>query len=192
LATAEHGNDWQQYRNEGAHRSRGMKMSVKADDIATLVELFEASNWDELHVEIDGLHLFLSTDPNARLANGAAPQPPAAIAPFASVAGAPAPASLPPAAPTREATPTGDAVPSNWLPVTAPNLGTFYRAPKPGAAPFVQVGQAVEASTEICLLEVMKLFTAVRAGVSGIVRQICVNDADMVEHGQTLFYVEPA
>jgi acetyl-CoA carboxylase biotin carboxyl carrier protein len=163
-----------------------MKMTVKADDIATLVELFEASNWDELHVEIDGLHLFLSTDPNARLASNAIAQPVAVAAPVAPTVAAPAHAAPPPAAPASAA------VPSSWVAVTAPNLGTFYRAPKPGAAPFVQVGQAVEASTEICLLEVMKLFTAVRAGVKGIVRQICVNDADMVEYGQTLFYVEPA
>ena len=45
----------------------------------------------------------------------------------------------------------------------APNLGTFYRAPKPGAPPYVAVGQRVEAATEVCLIEVMKLFTSVRA-----------------------------
>ena len=90
------------------------------------------------------------------------------------------------------AAPAAAEIPSNWVAVTAPNLGTFYRAPKPGAEPYVQVGQAVGVDTEICLLEVMKLFTAVRAGVAGVVRRICVNDAEMVEHGQPLFYVERA
>ena len=65
-------------------------MSVKANDIATLVEMFEASQWDELHVAIDGLHLFLSTDPNARIAAGAAPQAGPATAPLsAGTSGAP-------------------------------------------------------------------------------------------------------
>jgi acetyl-CoA carboxylase biotin carboxyl carrier protein len=169
-------------------------MTIKAQDITTLVEMFEASRWDELHVEIDGLHLFLSTDPNARLANGAAPPPaavvPSAIAPVtAQVVTAPAGT----AAPTKAAAkpePASSDVPSHWVDVKAPNLGTFYRAPKPGAAPFVEVGQTVDASTEICLLEVMKLFTTVTAGTRGIVRRVCVNDGDLVEFGQTLFYVE--
>jgi acetyl-CoA carboxylase biotin carboxyl carrier protein len=83
-------------------------------------------------------------------------------------------------------------VPSHWVAVTAPNLGTFYRSPKPGVAPYVTVGQAVTADTEICLLEVMKLFTTVRAGTAGVVRRICVEDAVMVDYGAVLFYIEPA
>lgn len=166
-------------------------MTIKPQDIATLVELFEASNWDELHVQLGGMHIFLSTDPNARLASTPAP----AAAPQAFAPPQPVVAAPPPAAPAAKAsTPavsSGD-VPANWVAVTAPNLGTFYRAPKPGAAPFVEIGQSIDTETEICLLEVMKLFTAVRAGVKGTVRRICVNDADMVEFGQTLFYVEPA
>jgi acetyl-CoA carboxylase biotin carboxyl carrier protein len=162
-------------------------MSVKANDIAALVEMFEASQWDELHVEIDGLHLFLSTDPNARIAAEAAPQPGAATAPLsAGTSGAPA-GSIAKPKPAVEA----DDTPPNWVAVKAPHLGTFYRAPKPGAAPFVEVGQAVEPSTEVCLLEVMKLFTAVAAGAKGVVRRICVDDAVLVEFGQTLFYLEP-
>ena len=58
--------------------------------------------------------------------------------------------------------------------VRAPNLGTFYRAPKPGAAPYVAIGQKVEAETEVCLIEVMKLFTSVCAGVAGTVREVLV------------------
>lgn len=164
-------------------------MTIKAQDIATLVELFEASNWDELHVEVDGLHLFLSTDPNARLSgNSETPRPAAPIVAAAPVVASP---SLPTKAPADSGADTAQ-VPSNWVAVTAPNLGTFYRAPKPGAAPFVEIGQEVAPDTEICLLEVMKLFTAVRAGVKGTVRRVCVADAEMVEFGQTLFYVEPA
>ena len=74
----------------------------------------------------------------------------------------------------------------------APNLGTFYRAPKPGAPPYVKIGQHVDAETELCLIEVMKLFTTVLAGVSGVVRQVLVEDAELVEFDQALFLIEPA
>ncbi|MFA7596838.1 MAG: acetyl-CoA carboxylase biotin carboxyl carrier protein [Novosphingobium sp.] len=169
-------------------------MSDNSKDVVAIVDLFEQSDWDELHIELDGLHLFLSRRADAQLTSGiggglaaapAAVAAPAAAAPATPVA---APAASAPAA----SAPAADSIPANWVAVTAPNLGTFYRAPKPGAAPFVEIGQQVTEDTEICLLEVMKLFTAVKAGVSGKVVQVCVNDADMVEHGQPLFYVEKA
>ena len=83
-------------------------------------------------------------------------------------------------------------VPADGLvPITAPNLGTFYRAPKPGVAPYVEVGQQVGEATEVCLIEVMKLFTPVRAGISGRIAKACVEDGEMVEFGAPLFLVEP-
>ena len=170
-------------------------MSDNSKDVMAIVDLFEQSDWDELHIELDGLHLFLSRNADARLASGLGAAPAVAGAPAA----APAPALAAAAAPAPAATPmanaepvSGGAIPANWVAVTAPNLGTFYRAPKPGATPFVEIGQTVNEGTEICLLEVMKLFTTVQAGVSGKVVQVCVNDADMVEHGQPLFYIEKA
>ena len=75
--------------------------------------------------------------------------------------------------------------------VRAPNLGTFYRAPKPGAPPYVSLGQRVEAETELCLIEVMKLFTSVPSGVRGTVKQILVEDSQLVEFGQPLFVIDP-
>ena len=87
---------------------------------------------------------------------------------------------------------TTSSAPAGCIAVKAPNLGTFYRAPKPGAASYVELGQSVTAEMEICLIEVMKLFTSVRAGTAGVIREICVDDAEMVEYGQTLFYIEPA
>jgi acetyl-CoA carboxylase biotin carboxyl carrier protein len=163
--------------------------SIKPEDIEAIIEVFQASDWDELHLEIDGLELFLSNDPAARSGGAAVPggvhAAHAAAPPAPQGMGHIAPPPAPPVAPRSD-------VPLHWLAVTAPNLGTFYRSPKPGAAPYVEIGQAVEADTEICLIEVMKLFTAVRAGVTGIVRRICANDAEMVEFGQTLFYIEPA
>jgi len=75
--------------------------------------------------------------------------------------------------------------------VSAPSLGTFYRAAKPGAPPFVEIGHRVEPDTELCLIEVMKLFTTLRAGASGTVSKIMVSDGEMIERGQPLFAIDP-
>lgn len=166
-------------------------MAVKAADIAKIVELFEASDWKELHVEIGGMQLFLSTDPTARLASASAS--PEAVAPAPPTATPPpaATSTAAPVAPALSADSDSDAdIPANWEAVKAPNLGTFYGAPQPGAEPYVQVGQTVEPDSEICLIEVMKLFTTLKAGLKGTVRRICVSDSEMVEAGQVLFYIE--
>ena len=159
-------------------------------DVEALMELFERSDWKELDLRMDGFELYLSKESGRRRSGGT---PGSAHRELdaghgdqqtvsAGVAGsAQAPAPMPVAA-----------VPSHWIAVKAPNLGTFYRAPKPGAAPYVEIGQAVDAENEVCLIEVMKLFTSVRAGVAGTVRQIVVQDAEMVEHDQVLLYIEPA
>ena len=97
-----------------------------------------------------------------------------------------------PRPPPRQARRAAGSTPDHWLTVRAPNLGTFYRAPKPGAPPYVKIGQHVDADTELCLIEVMKLFTTVLAGVSGVVRQVLVEDAELVEFDQALFLIEPA
>lgn len=171
-------------------------MADNSKDVAAIVDLFEDSDWEELHIELDGLHLFLSRRSDAQLSTiGAAQAAPApAAAPTTAQAAPAAPAAAPAAAaPAAEPAPAADAsgdIPSNWVAVTAPNLGTFYRSPKPGSPAFVEIGQQVTEDTEICLLEVMKLFTAVKAGVAGKVVKICVEDAEMVEHGQPLFYIE--
>lgn len=166
-------------------------MAVKAADIAKIVELFEASDWKELHIEIGGMQLFLSTDPTARLASSSAS--PQAVAPAPPVA-TPPPAATSTAAPVAPvlSADSGADIPASWEAVKAPNLGTFYGAPQPGAEPYVQLGQTVEPDSEICLIEVMKLFTTLKAGIKGTVRRICASDAEMVEAGQVLFYIERA
>lgn len=83
-------------------------------------------------------------------------------------------------------------IPDGLVAIRAPSLGTFYLAPKPGAPSFVEVGQQIHTTTEICLIEVMKLFTTVRAGVNGTVRRALVGDGEMVEFDQALFLIEPA
>ena len=77
------------------------------------------------------------------------------------------------------------------LRVEAPMVGTFYRAPQPGAPPFVEEGAAVGAGQTLCILEAMKLMNEVKADVDGIVRAIHVENAQPVEFGQLLFELEP-
>jgi acetyl-CoA carboxylase biotin carboxyl carrier protein len=161
-------------------------MTLKQSDIEALVELFAQSDWDEVHIEIGGEEILLSSD--SRRGNVAA----AASAPAGAVA-APAPVAAPlaggGAAAVAEIAPSARS--ANWVAIKAANLGTFYRAPNPEAAPYVSVGSKVSEETEICMIEVMKLFTTIRAGLGGTVREICVKDGQMVEYGQDLMWIEP-
>ncbi len=161
------------------------KPIIPADDIERLLEIFKDSGWDELHLEVDGLEVFLSNDPHATAAR--------AVQPAASMPAATPMAVLAPTAPApMHSGGTDEApVPDGWVVIRAPNLGTFYRAPKAGVPPYVEIGQRITEDTEVCLIEVMKLFAPVRAGVRGVVREVRANDGQMVEFDTPLFVVEP-
>jgi acetyl-CoA carboxylase biotin carboxyl carrier protein len=169
--------------------STGKQPPVKAGDIESLIEIFKQSDWDEMHVQVGDFELFLSNDPHATgpARAGAAP---AALAPVAAPA-ASAPVAVAAAKPAA-AHGTEAPVPDGMLVIRAPNLGTFYLAPKPGAPPYIEVGQKIGVDTEVCLIEVMKLFAPVRAGIAGTVREIRARDGQMVEFDQVLIIVEPA
>lgn len=81
---------------------------------------------------------------------------------------------------------TGDGVT-----IDSPMLGTLYRAPAPGEAPFVDVGSTVEADTIVCIIEVMKMMNSVHAGVAGTIAEVYVENGEPVEYGAPLFRVEP-
>jgi acetyl-CoA carboxylase biotin carboxyl carrier protein len=70
-------------------------------------------------------------------------------------------------------------------------LGIFYEAPKPGSPPFVEVGTLVEENTTVCTIEVMKLFSTIKAGIKGRIKQTCVENGEMVQYEQILFVVDP-
>lgn len=76
--------------------------------------------------------------------------------------------------------------------VTSPMVGTFYRAPSPDADPFVSEGQRVEVGQTLCLIEAMKLFNEITADVAGVVRKLCVENAQGVEFGDLLVLIDPA
>ncbi|MGC2029466.1 MAG: biotin/lipoyl-containing protein, partial [Steroidobacteraceae bacterium] len=75
--------------------------------------------------------------------------------------------------------------------ITSPLLGTFYRAPKPGSPPFVEIGTAVDEDSVIAIVEVMKLMNTVRAGVKGVITEILPADESLVEFGDVLMRARP-
>lgn len=156
---------------------------IPSRDVEMLMRIFDESDWDELRVVIGSSEIYLSKNPEGQL------QPIAAAAAQPNGRAAPPPLAVPQA--SRAGKRAAQAIPDGMTAVRAPNLGTFYRAPKPGAPPYVAVGQKVEATTEVCLIEVMKLFTSVRAGVAGTVREVLAEDAQLVEFDQPLFLIEP-
>lgn len=166
-------------------------MTLTAKDVAEITKLLEESSFDELSLEIDGIKLSLrrgGASAASSLASAAPSLPPvggrarAPVAADSSIStGAPAPA--------RDRVPVAASTDPNVHDVPAPLLGTFYRAPKPGAPPFVEVGSAVEEGTIIGIIEVMKLMNTVRAGVSGRVVEILARDGVLVEYGETLMRV---
>jgi acetyl-CoA carboxylase biotin carboxyl carrier protein len=142
-------------------------VSLTAKDVAQITRLLEESSFDELYLELDGLKLSLR--------RGSATNAQSLVDPAAALAPRPTPPATPPD--------------PNTLMVSAPLLGTFYRAPKPGAAPFVEIGSQVEEDTIVGIIEVMKLMNTVRAGVRGKVTQILARDGALVEYGETLLRV---
>ena len=156
------------------------------NDINHLAILFREGGWRELHVQADGFSLLFSNDPDSGLVS--------VFPTTASAPRVPEPGNAAVTASTAAVVPAetigSGAVDPAWHAVAAPNLGTFYRSPKPGSPPFVELGQQVAADTELCLLEVMKLFTSVNAGVSGTIVRVCAADAELVEGGQVLFYIQ--
>jgi len=154
-------------------------VSLTAADVAEIMRLVEQSSFDELTLEIDGMKLTLRRGAGGQLVNGADADAPVER-----------PVSVPvtPTVPARVSAPAAAADP-NVKDVPAPLLGTFYRAPKPGAAPFVEVGATVEEDTVVGIIEVMKLMNTVRAGVRGTVAEILARDGTLVEYGETLLRV---
>lgn len=169
-----------------------MTGSDPLNDLERLVEEFRQSGLRELHARTGDLEVYLSQDADApgldgaRVAVSAAPQP----QPQSQPVSPPAAAASAPSVASAATSGAPAAAPEGASLVVAPYLGTFYRSPKPGAPAYVEVGAEVAVETELCLVEVMKLFTAVRAGVAGTVVAILASDGDLVQAGQPLFAVK--
>lgn len=148
------------------------------------MKLFENSSFDFLQLEFGDLKLTVSKGgykPASSAAQEAERQV-AAERPRPAAPRASEPSVLPPKEVQRR---------TDGVPITAPMVGTFYTAPSPGAPPFVNVGDFVNEDTTVGLIEVMKVFNAVTAGVAGTITEICVQNGAFVEYGQPLFMVTP-
>ena len=88
------------------------------------------------------------------------------------------------------AAPAAPAV-SNLKEIKSPMVGTFYMAPEPGAEAYVRVGSRVSSGQTVCIIEAMKIMNEIESEVGGVIREICVEDAQPVEFGQVLYRVDP-
>lgn len=144
-------------------------MTLTAADVAEIMRIVEQSKFDELNLEIGGVKLTLR---RAGASGGFVP----------SVTAQPGEEIARTSAPTAALVPA-DASSRN---IASPMLGTFYRAPKPGSAPFVEAGSMVDEDSVVGIIEVMKLMNTVRAGVKGVITEILAADETLVEYGEVL------
>jgi len=165
-------------------------VSLTAADVAEIMRLVEQSGFDELTLEIEGMKLSLRRGGTGAAAVVEAVGAVRAVGAAGTAEGRVTQAAAGPAAAgldkSTQAAPSGD---PNVHDVTSPLLGTFYRAPKPGAPAFVEVGAQVDEETVVGIIEVMKLMNTVRAGVRGTVTEILLVDGALAEYGEALLRV---
>jgi acetyl-CoA carboxylase biotin carboxyl carrier protein len=171
------------------------------EDLLQIIELVKSSEqWSEFHLKVGDLEVDFKRPPrSSAVASAAATDSQAAMSAATShqraghVGGGEVVNDLPstatashaaaPIAPVRHS--------ANAVLVKSPMVGTFYRAPEPGAPPFIDIGDKVDADTIVCIIEVMKLMNSIPAGASGVATQILVADGEPVEYGQILMVIEP-
>jgi acetyl-CoA carboxylase biotin carboxyl carrier protein len=148
--------------------------------VKKLIDLLEESGINEIEIR--------EGEESVRITRAA----PGAQAYFAPpMAGVPTPAPPPVlAAPAAASTPTDTAAEPPGHRVTSPMVGTFYRAPSPGARPFVEVGSTVEVGDTLCIIEAMKMLNPIEADAAGTIRVALVENGHPVEYGQPLFIID--
>jgi len=158
-------------------------MDLSYDDVQNILKIIDASSLEELHLEIGEFKLVVRKRAgrlDSQIGGEAPPDPSPAAA---------RPESLPTASPGGRPSPRVQR--DGMIEVRAPMVGTFYRAPAPGAPAFVEVGAKVEPDDVVCIIEVMKLMNSIRAGRRGRVVEILAENAELVEYGQPLIVIEP-
>lgn len=163
-------------------------LNIDLEELAAVIRLIKEAEFSEFRYAKGDVSLLvrrgeLPADGGGEATTAAAPAPdptPKVVPAAASQPSAPSPRGR-----GSESAPQGSS-----SSVTAPLLGSFYGAPKPGDARFVSVGDRVEADTVVCIIEVMKLMNSVVAGVGGVIAAVHVSDGDLVEYGQALFTIQ--
>lgn len=149
--------------------------------IKKLIELLEESDLAEIEVQ--------EGEGSVRISRYGK-QVPMAAPMIAQAAPAPVAAPAPAAAPAAEAPSAGGpAIPPGHA-ITSPIVGSFYRAPAPGAPPFVEVGQRVSVGDTLCLIEAMKMLNQIESDKDGVVAAILVENGQPVEYGQPIFIIQ--
>jgi acetyl-CoA carboxylase biotin carboxyl carrier protein len=162
-------------------------MKFSNEDVQEILQLLDATKYDELHLETERFKLKLRRNRDG----GDWTQE-------TQVLSAPNLVQATAAADTDAATDTtGEANPldsrkAGWIEVRAHLPGTFYRAPKPGAPPFVDIGTTVEEDTVVGIIETMKLMNAVHSQKRGEVAEICCDNAQFVGKGAVLMRIKPS
>jgi acetyl-CoA carboxylase biotin carboxyl carrier protein len=152
-------------------------VDLTSDDVQDILHLLDGLAFGELSLQTARFRLSLQ-----RNGNGQWTQALEVLGPPAAASEDQAPAEVSPP----ETTPLPD---KGLTDVRAPLLGTFYRAPRPGAPPFVSVGSDVEPDTVVCIIETMKLMNSVTAGVSGTVAEIVLANAQFADQGAVLMRI---
>lgn len=151
-------------------------------DIKAIIDLMKKNSVSEFELEKQDFKIRLK-----RSGNGAPPvrdYEDAPVVAYAAPMAIPPPAPLPPAAAPASVTPE--------LEIKSPMIGTFYRAPSPESANYVEVGTEVNPDTVVCIIEAMKVMNEIKAEAKGIVTQVLVENAKPVEFGQPLFKLRPS
>jgi acetyl-CoA carboxylase biotin carboxyl carrier protein len=170
-------------------------VDLTSDDVRDILQLLDGLPYRELTLETASFRLSLRRD-----ADGAWTQTMQVLAepnllgtaadPVTVAAATAAPVTAPPVSAARTTAVAGESAPADGLvEVRAPLLGTFYRAPRPGAPPFVTVGSEVAPDTVVCIIETMKLMNSVTAGVGGTVAEILLDNAQFAPQGVVLMRV---
>lgn len=162
-------------------------MKLSESDIAEITQLLRDIDFEDLELEWNDIYV--------RVAQRSAltdilPAPTMAAQPVRRAAELPAAETV-----TRETAPvpaSADAAPAGLIEFRSSLMGTLYRSPRPGDPPFIEVGAAIQPGDTLCLLEVMKVFTALKADVAGTVERILVADGALVEYNQVILWIRPA
>jgi acetyl-CoA carboxylase biotin carboxyl carrier protein len=143
------------------------------EDVREILRLIDESDVQELRIETESFALHVRKD------GGDVGSPPTCSR-----------GGVEPASPATISEPVeSEAADDGALSIASPMLGTFYAAPDPGAKPFVEVGTEVAPDTIVCIIEVMKMMNSIPAGVAGTIVDVCPENAQLVEYGETLFRV---
>jgi acetyl-CoA carboxylase biotin carboxyl carrier protein len=164
---------------------------LKEEDVQRLVRLIESlesSTFDYMQLQVGSMKVTIGKGAPTSAPAVAAPDAPSYTPPSPPVPVAAAPTTV---KPTPAAKPAAAAAPAGTIEIKSQIMGMFYAQPEPGSPPFVSIGAEVKEDTTVCLIEVMKTFNAMTAGVKGVITEICAESAQMVEYGQVLFRVRP-